>query len=388
MRRQLILLCTPLLLFPITVASAQNLAQRVQASPYVVDGLPLGGHVRFDSDAYRQYQCNPSEKFSGFTWCHKNTAENTNVGAVTSSNSILHAADGTAWYVNRYIEPAFFGPNDPQNEIDRLSAKYGQPVRVLRLPFRLGLPDALISVWGKIQLEELDATEVSMVASGGSVKGLLISYLGDLQKSAKANVPVYRLAGGAGYLWAATLNPSGQGILRFLTVDASQIAEPNVEMTYTPSPQPVSNGSHTSVAPNEPQDQQPTLGERFSVAMKVDGGVYVVPVLINNAITLDFVVDSGASDVSIPADVVMTLGRAGTIAPSDFVAKQTHVLADGSEVPSDVFILRSLKIGNHLVQNVKATMASPKATLLLGQSFLQQFHSWSIDNARHALVLE
>ena len=41
-----------------------------------------------------------------------------------------------------------------------------------------------------------------------------------------------------------------------------------------------------------------------SIAMDKDGGTFVVPVLINNAITLDFVVDSGATDVSIPEDVV------------------------------------------------------------------------------------
>jgi hypothetical protein len=33
----------------------------------------------------------------------------------------------------------------------------------------------------------------------------------------------------------------------------------------------------------------------------------------NDAITLDFTIDSGAADVSIPADVVMTLMRTGTI---------------------------------------------------------------------------
>jgi hypothetical protein len=38
----------------------------------------------------------------------------------------------------------------------------------------------------------------------------------------------------------------------------------------------------------------------ISVQMRTKGGTYVVPVLINNAITLDFVVDSGAADVSIP----------------------------------------------------------------------------------------
>ena len=218
------LLCGFSLVLLSTASSAQSPQfQKSPAPVYVVDGLPLGGHVRFDSDAYRQYQCNPSGKFSGFTWCHKEKTETTSSGEVTSSNSILHASDGTAWYVNRYIEPAFFGPNDAQNEIDRLAAKYGKPVQVLRLPPRLGPPDAVISVWGKIELEQLDATEASIVASGGTVKGLLVSYLGDLQRSAKANVPVYRLAGGAGYLWAATFNESGQGVLRFLTVDASAI---------------------------------------------------------------------------------------------------------------------------------------------------------------------
>lgn len=57
--------------------------------------------------------------------------------------------------------------------------------------------------------------------------------------------------------------------------------------------------------PTEPQEGD----DKFIVQMKDDGGVFVVPVEINSAITLDFVVDSGASDVSIPADVVSVLIR-------------------------------------------------------------------------------
>jgi clan AA aspartic protease (TIGR02281 family) len=124
------------------------------------------------------------------------------------------------------------------------------------------------------------------------------------------------------------------------------------------------------------------------IPLKNENGIFVVPVEVNGAITLDFVVDSGAADVSVPGDVVSTLIRTRTIGPSDFVGQQTYVLADGSEAPSDVFIIRSLKVGGHIVQNVKASIASPKAMLLLGQSFLSHFKSWSIDNARHALVLE
>ena len=54
--------------------------------------------------------------------------------------------------------------------------------------------------------------------------------------------------------------------------------------------------------------------------------------LINDAITLDFIVDSGAADVTIPADVVLTLMRTKTLKETDFLGEQTYVLADGSKV--------------------------------------------------------
>ena len=125
-----------------------------------------------------------------------------------------------------------------------------------------------------------------------------------------------------------------------------------------------------------------------SIPMAKEGGTYVVPVLINNVITLKFVVDSGASDVSIPADVVSTLLRAGTIEEADFLGSQTYTLADGSKVPSQMFRIRSLKVGDRVLENVTGGIASAKGSLLLGQSFLGRFKSWSIDNNKHVLILE
>ena len=125
-----------------------------------------------------------------------------------------------------------------------------------------------------------------------------------------------------------------------------------------------------------------------TIPMKREGGTYVVPVLINNAITLDFTVDSGASDVSIPEDVVSTLIRAGTIRDTDFVGEQIYTLADGSKVKSHTFRIRSLKVGDRVLENVTGSVAPAKGSLLLGQSFLGRFKSWSIDNGKHVLVLE
>jgi len=124
------------------------------------------------------------------------------------------------------------------------------------------------------------------------------------------------------------------------------------------------------------------------VALKKDGGIFVVPVEINGAITLDFGVDSGASVVTVPADVFSTLTRTGTIKDTDIIGETKMALADGSTSQSFTFTIRSLKVGNNVVQNVRASVTPARGDLLLGQSFLERFKSWSINNTNHELVLE
>jgi hypothetical protein len=118
------------------------------------------------------------------------------------------------------------------------------------------------------------------------------------------------------------------------------------------------------------------------------GGTYLVPVSINDTITLKFTIDSGASDVAIPADVVSTLFRAGTITREDFIGRQTFAMADGSTVPSDEFRIRSLKVGTLVLHDVVGSISDPKGPLLLGQSFLSRLANWSFDNQRHILSLK
>jgi clan AA aspartic protease (TIGR02281 family) len=127
--------------------------------------------------------------------------------------------------------------------------------------------------------------------------------------------------------------------------------------------------------------------EARDIPLQNDGGVYAVPVRINGVITLDFIVDSGASDVVIPADVATTLIRTGTISDDDYIGNTEYMLADGSTTKSDRFTLRELKVGELTLSNVTASIGPVKSTLLLGQSFLSKLGSWSIDNSRHVLRL-
>lgn len=139
--------------------------------------------------------------------------------------------------------------------------------------------------------------------------------------------------------------------------------------------------------PSSQPSSQPEARPGAEVFLRSLGGVFKVPVRINDTITLNFTVDSGASDVLIPADVVLTLFRTETLASGDFTGQREYVLADGSKLPSARFILRELKVGDHRLTNVTASIGPVQSEPLLGQSFLSRFRSWTLDNDLHAIIL-
>ncbi len=124
------------------------------------------------------------------------------------------------------------------------------------------------------------------------------------------------------------------------------------------------------------------------VHLQARGGALYVPVVVNGSLPLKFVLDSGASDVCIPADVAQTLKRMGALTPADERGFGTAVLADGSRVRAERVMLHSIEVGGHTVKNVLASVTDAQGSLLLGQSFLARFKSWSIDNRRGVLILK
>jgi len=124
------------------------------------------------------------------------------------------------------------------------------------------------------------------------------------------------------------------------------------------------------------------------VAMKRKGGNLWVPAQINKVVTIDFVIDSGASDITLPRDVYLTLIRSGTLTKANYIGTAQFGIADGSEVKGIKFKLASLQVGNQTLTDVVASvMPSDTATPLLGLSFLSRFQSWSIDNNSGMLKL-
>jgi hypothetical protein len=195
-------------------------------SIYVVDGLNLGSKVNYESSIYRQYQCSPSEQFNGFTWCARRVPESTRRGAFVSSYSILHSPDGTVSYVNRFLEPAWFSGNEANEDIARLAKKYGAQPNVMAMPQIDGV-QGLMATWGAVTLLPLDANNVAQLAQGRDIRaGLMVDFLGNFRRSAQLGLPIYRLAGGPGFVWTANWDPGGRGTLRFFAVDASMLSGP------------------------------------------------------------------------------------------------------------------------------------------------------------------
>jgi hypothetical protein len=122
------------------------------------------------------------------------------------------------------------------------------------------------------------------------------------------------------------------------------------------------------------------------VPLTRDGGVYQVLATINGWLVRPFVVDSGAADVQVSADVFLTLYPRGTPSPR-FLPGGSYGLADGRVIQSHRFVLRSLRIGGYEFPDVTASIGEPGAPLLLGQNVLARLGAWSIDNRRNVLVL-
>jgi clan AA aspartic protease (TIGR02281 family) len=124
-----------------------------------------------------------------------------------------------------------------------------------------------------------------------------------------------------------------------------------------------------------------------SISLVRENGTLQVPVVINGKTSLNFTIDSGATDVSIPANIFYSLTRAGIVSAQDFLDKRAYTLADGSTELSQRFRIRSLRVGNLELPDVIASVMPSAGSLLLGQSFLSRLKSWSIDNEQHVLLI-
>ncbi|MEZ4798249.1 MAG: retropepsin-like aspartic protease [Flavobacteriales bacterium] len=105
-----------------------------------------------------------------------------------------------------------------------------------------------------------------------------------------------------------------------------------------------------------------------------------------NGVSKYFLLDTGASDLLITADVEQELLKNGTITEASYTGETEYTLANGDVVIGKNIILNAITIGEYVVNNVEAAII-PSGTLLCGNSFLNKFSHWEIDQKNKELIL-
>ena len=185
---------------------------------------PLSGR----NSTYRSVQISEtSSVFDGLTLCVKRTDDTESRGPFIAYDGLLHSRDGTVVYVSRYQDPAYWRDDEVEEDIGYYSRELGEAPTFLTMPTRDELPNAVIATWGKIVLEPVDGASQKLLAAGKNPKiGALIDFLGNYELSTKNDLPVYRISGGAGFIWAASWDSDGRGNLRMLAINPSELPTP------------------------------------------------------------------------------------------------------------------------------------------------------------------
>jgi len=122
--------------------------------------------------------------------------------------------------------------------------------------------------------------------------------------------------------------------------------------------------------------------------MEKENGVYKVPVIVNG-ISMKFILDTGASLISISSTEAEFMLKQGTITEADVVGQSRFQDANGDISSGSVIRLKSVQIGDRILENVNASVVSgTKAPLLLGQSALSKFGKISVDYRRNTVTFD
>ena len=124
------------------------------------------------------------------------------------------------------------------------------------------------------------------------------------------------------------------------------------------------------------------------VKMVEENGVYKIPVEINGS-NMNFIFDTGASTISISSTEAMFLYKQGTLKEEDYIGNVNFQDATGAISEGTIIRLKTVKIGNKVLQNVEASIVhNNSAPLLFGQSALAKFGKVSIDYNQNEITFE
>ena len=139
------------------------------------------------------------------------------------------------------------------------------------------------------------------------------------------------------------------------------------------------------------EESKPTLptmvGDTIHLSYNKETNLFTVPVNVCGA-KMNFILDTGCSDITISALEYSFMERHGYINNSSLKSKGTSTLADGKEIETIVCELNYIVLGTDTLKNVQCTIInSPDATPLLGQGIINKFGDIMLSYKNKTLII-
>ena len=122
------------------------------------------------------------------------------------------------------------------------------------------------------------------------------------------------------------------------------------------------------------------------IEMKEVNGIFQIPCKVNG-IPMNFIFDTGASDVSISITEAKFLLKQGLLKKEDFLENVNYQIANGEIIEGLKINLNTIEIDGYILKNITATVIyNQHAPLLLGQSAISKIGQYSIN--QNKLILD
>ena len=200
-----------------------SLVAPAQSVEYAVDGWKLGDTVT--GPGLQSYNCKPTNALAQLTSCNRTQTRNRGYN-YNAFGILMHSENGAIVFLKVKVAPVQISKNEIQKEIADLSRELGsQPVSTDWVDANTDRPASVIVRWGQIKLESVDSEASDAVESGKyPAIGVLVDTLGDVQRSVQSGLEVYRILGGTGFIYSASLDKNGRGHRQYIAADGNEVA--------------------------------------------------------------------------------------------------------------------------------------------------------------------
>lgn len=130
-----------------------------------------------------------------------------------------------------------------------------------------------------------------------------------------------------------------------------------------------------------------TASNFISIPLMKSGTIFFINISIGGN-KKRYILDSGASDVTLDETTYKHLFQTGVIKIKHKLSDGEYQLADGTTKSYKRTLIPEITIDNITIKNVAATIIPDGQPLLLGKSLLDNFKTWKIDNSKNTLIVE